>query len=150
MEDNKSKGEKQWAEGREQPAEAQGRRCSWAKFSSRCGGGSSGGVRHIQVVARFSGPVSELLTETVCFHLSAPHRTSRWPFPPSDLLIPKQCVFLRGITDQCLIQEQLIEMVVKTFEHKKQSTQVKTTGSGRESTHSVTQNVLCRMLVSGG
>lgn len=47
-EDKKFKGEKQWAERREQQAEAEaasGWWCSRAMFSSRCGGGSAGGSR---------------------------------------------------------------------------------------------------------
>lgn len=149
MEDNKSKGKKQWAEAREQPAE---RRRSWAKFSSRCGGGSAGGRWARQVAAGFSGPVSELLTETVCFHLSAPHRASHWPFPPSDLLILKE-----GIT-MCLPQRNDWPVshsgATNRNGHEDLWTQeTKHTSKNNRKwkrEHSVTRNVLCHMPVSEG
>lgn len=51
------------------------------------------------------------------------------------------------MTDQCLIQKQLIEVVVKTFENMEQSRQVKITGKGRGSTP---RPEMCHILVQGG
>lgn len=96
--------------------------------------GAGGHVRWRQGSVGQSANCSPRQSVSTFLHHTEPATDHFLPQICSSSKRESQCVFLRGMTDQCLIREPLIEMVTKTFEHKKQSTQVKTTGSGKEST----------------